>query len=778
LSLFSLAGARRVQSSYPRFLRAAKGSTLTIGDVGGADKKTQAAIARLPEVTSASSQIGFNVFVRAAGRPTLTSENLETVGSFVPSDQDLFTATEGRLAVPTRPDEIVVNEFAARQFDIKVGARVLLDTYATDQVSTPGFFNHLPAPKFTQPATVVGVGVFPDEVLQDDGDRTGRLLLTPAFSARAQKYQTYALQSLTLRHGDRDVASVEQRIAALTPGSPTTYRVHSVDTYHAEQALRPLSIALAVFGAITGLAAIVLVSLALGTILRTAAEDRAVLSAQGMTRRQIARVLAAGPIAIVLAGVPLAMLLAFAASPLMPIGPVRRVEPHRGLSADFTILGFGALALIFVLVVFAASRAWWLSSGAPTRRRISRSRISEAAITAGLPTSGVIGLQSAFDPAGARTASSNRSLVAGAVVALAALTGAVTFGASMHRLVHEPRLFGWNWDAALLSGDGYDNMNLTTAHNVLDPDPHIAAWSGAYFGDDAIDGMKVPVLAMASGSVVVPTLLQGRSTRDSDEIVLGARIARELGKHIGDRVLFGSRSGPRELSVVGIATFPTIGRLHAAHSSLGVGALVAPQLSPEANKNIFGEPRAGLGPNVIFVRYKPHTDPIAEQLRLRAETRPLVSFAGFDVLRAQRPAEIVNASSTGNAPLVLALTLAAGAALSLALALNYAVRRRRRELMVLKTLGFTRRQVAATVWWQATATIVVALAIGIPIGVAAGAFMWAAFAHALDVVATPTIPILTVIGVSAAALVIANVTALGPARSARRLNPSTLLRSE
>ena len=72
------------------------------------------------------------------------------------------------------------------------------------------------------------------------------------------------------------------------------------------------------------------------------------------------------------------------------------------------------------------------------------------------------------------------------------------------------------------------------------------------------------------------------------------------------------------------------------------------------------------------------------------------------VLSAQRPAQIANYEALSAAPSLLAVGLAAGAVTALFLTLFASVRRRRRDLAVLKTIGFTRRQLAATVAWQAT----------------------------------------------------------------------------
>ena len=60
-----------------------------------------------------------------------------------------------------------------------------------------------------------------------------------------------------------------------------------------------------------------------------------------------------------------AVVLAVAASPLMPVGPVRRVEPEPGVDVDLTVLGFGALAVTLALVAWGV---WLVSRGASTRR--------------------------------------------------------------------------------------------------------------------------------------------------------------------------------------------------------------------------------------------------------------------------------------------------------------------------------------------------------------------------------------------------------------------------
>jgi predicted lysophospholipase L1 biosynthesis ABC-type transport system permease subunit len=106
------------------------------------------------------------------------------------------------------------------------------------------------------------------------------------------------------------------------------------------------------------------------------------------------------------------------------------------------------------------------------------------------------------------------------------------------------------------------------------------------------------------------------------------------------------------------------------------------------------------------------------------------------------------------------------------------VRRRRRDLAILKTLGFSRRQNAATVAWQATSFMLAALALGLPLGVAAGRWAWYLAAAQLESAAPPVIPVLAIALIVQAALLAGNALAALPARAAVRTGPGVVLRQE
>jgi ABC-type lipoprotein release transport system permease subunit len=116
--------------------------------------------------------------------------------------------------------------------------------------------------------------------------------------------------------------------------------------------------------------------------------------------------------------------------------------------------------------------------------------------------------------------------------------------------------------------------------------------------------------------------------------------------------------------------------------------------------------------------------------------------------------------------------------LALALTLVASVRRRRRDLALLKTLGFTRRQLAGVVAWQSTVAVSIGALVGVPAGIVVGRSLWDLFAHAINAVPQPTVPTLTVTFIALGALVLANIVAAIPARQAAHTRTAALLRAE
>jgi ABC-type antimicrobial peptide transport system permease subunit len=132
----------------------------------------------------------------------------------------------------------------------------------------------------------------------------------------------------------------------------------------------------------------------------------------------------------------------------------------------------------------------------------------------------------------------------------------------------------------------------------------------------------------------------------------------------------------------------------------------------------------------------------------------------------------------GTTPAVLAAALAAGAVVALGLTLAASVRRRRRDLALLKTLGFTQRQLAASIACQATVASLAGIIVGIPLGIALGRQLWTVFAHNLNAVPDPAVPVLAVFLVGLGALVFANLVAVLPGLDAARTPTALVLGAE
>ena len=781
LALVALSGARRTQSSYSELLRSVNSSTMLVTTFGNYSESTNDAVAALDEVSGSQTNVGFNVGVMVDGRVD-RSQLSEAVGTFDGRafDQDRFVVTSGRMAGRDRVDEIVVNEFAAERFGYAVGRRLDLGVYRSDEFGAPGFFEAPPPASVEMTVTIVGIGLFPDEVIQDEADRTARLLLTPASSELARGLETYGLQGLQLRHGAADVAAVDAQLATMfPPGTIETQRISDLDL-DARRALRPISVAIAVFGLIAALVGLALSAQSIARVHRRLGAEHRILHAVGATSASIVLIGMAGPAVTIACGVCAAAGIAIVASATMPIGPVRGLAGVGGVDVDLTVIGLGCAVAILVLL---AASIVVVAASAPGRvaqrtRPVRPSWIVTRLASLGLSPSTTTGVRFAVEPNVSGGGVSMRSAMSGAALSVAALIAALTFGSSLAELRSTPRLFGWQWDAVVLAGNGYANLDPAEADTILSAQAGVDEWSGVYFGTDRVDGRLVDLLGLAPGSAVEPPVTAGRAIRDSTEIVLGAETAADLRVGIGDVVTLAGDLAPHPVTVVGIATLPTIGRIHVSHVSLGSGAIVAPELVPGHDRDLFGEYAPGVGPHAYFVRLEPGSDHDAVISAMGRAVLPLAGIAGIDALGVQRPAEIVNARSIIEVPRLLAAVLAIAAALSLAFAVGSSARRRRHELGVLRALGFTGRQLDTAVASQGVTTALVGLVVGVPVGVVLGRALWMQFARDLSVVVRPVVPVGSIGVVVGVTLLIAALVSVTPARSDRQHSVATMIRRQ
>jgi ABC-type lipoprotein release transport system permease subunit len=80
--------------------------------------------------------------------------------------------------------------------------------------------------------------------------------------------------------------------------------------------------------------------------------------------------------------------------------------------------------------------------------------------------------------------------------------------------------------------------------------------------------------------------------------------------------------------------------------------------------------------------------------------------------------------------------------------------------------------------WQASTLAVAGSVIGVPLGIVAGRAVWKLVADDLGVAATFSLSVVAVLIVVSGTVLLANLTAFLPARSAARTRPALVLRSE
>jgi hypothetical protein len=279
-------------------------------------------------------------------------------------------------------------------------------------------------------------------------------------------------------------------------------------------------------------------------------------------------------------------------------------------------------------------------------------------------------------------------------------------------------------------------------------------------------------------------------------VVLGAATIQQLHKHLGDyvTVTYGSKKDapvyvpPTKMKIVGTATLPAVGGTLSLHASMGVGAIIPLDIEPPAFKKFLHSPYEALnGHSIVFVRLRPGVSDALALASLRKIVRagnrfldktPHGGGSSLSVLSVQYPAEIENYRTIGIIPDLLALALALGAVVALGLTLVASVNRRRRDLALLRTLGFTGRQLLSAVAWQASVAGAIGVVFGIPIGIVVGRWLWTLFARNIYVVPEPTVPVLSVVIVALSAMVLANIVAALPGRSAAKTSTAQVLRGE
>ncbi|MDX6332801.1 MAG: putative transport system permease protein [Streptosporangiaceae bacterium] len=795
IALTTAAGAWRTDTAYPRFLHRSHAADLLVSPARSGFHGYFRAVARLPQVAAADA-VAFLQMSRpgpgASPFSDLVAEASPFGGEGVAINRVRVVA--GRIFSPADPRAVMISRKLAAREHLQPGSTLHLIGYP-QRGGNPGA-----GPAVRLSFRVSAIVVFDDEIVPANKELAEpRVLLSPAFArgGQAQSFNPAGGGSYVVLRPGADAATFASQAAALARryGVGDVQVVHLATEYAATQrAIRPEAVALAIFATLTSLIALAVVGQLLSRQLILDSAEFPILRALGMSRSRLA-VLSLARVAIVTtAGAVVAVAAAIAASPLMPIGPARFAEPSPGIDVNLPVLGAGfAITAVVPLLVLApaAVRAATRPPGplgvAEPAAPIRPARLAPALGLAG-SVPGSLGVRMALEPGHGRTAVPVRSALVGTAAAVAAVVAALVFGTSFLWLVGTPHRYGQNWAQQLDLQVG--SIPVTMGQRVLRRVTGLTGYAGGNYG-------QVSVAALGSGGrsgsgrgTAVPaigidqlhgrgflTMLTGQAPAGPHQIALGPRSLHTLGLHVGQRVMVSAHGRAAMMRVAGSAVFAAFSVGGGSATDLGTGAAVSASVLSQPN------PPACVGGvtcyNFFLLRYQPGTDLPAAANRLRAAVTRAGCPPGLCLVTTdQRPSDIRDYTGVRDTPLVLGALLGMLAVGMLSHALLAGVRRRYRDLALLKTLGLVRSQLLRVVCWQASTLAAVAVLAGLPLGVLAGRWAWVVFAGSAGVAGQADVPVPLVLLAIPATLLLANLIAAGPGWTAARVPAATVLRGE
>jgi FtsX-like permease family len=772
LVLAAAAAGRRTATAFPRFV-ASHGY-----DVYIFNQKPVVGLSRLPGVSSVTT-----IGNPASGQPTCAC----TTRAINPSNfyinelspaalRRVVKLVAGQMPPESSPYDVLASFTLQQDYGVHIGSVIHAPLYASSQLSTLSSGASVAPSGPTVALHVVGIGAaemeFPSGTTPEYD-----VFTTPAF-ARAvnQRIVRASVYLVRLRAG----TDALPRFAAAAGSLHLDYVSNQTTAAAAVAAsIHPQAVGWWVLAALAALAGLAVIGQALSRQSVVESEEYPSLVAVGLLRRQLVLLGTARNLLVALVGAAGAVIVAFALSPLTPVGEARLAEPSTGLAFDPLVLLLGALGTVVVVLllgIWPTVRAARARVGGDRLSGVHSSSIATKVAAVGAPPSAVIGVRHALERGRGAASVPVGTALFGSVLAVAALCATVVFADSLTHLTTTPALYGSNYQLLFSTSNGGPG-NPTTWVSSLERDHSISAIMLADTGEVSIKGHDV--IAIAGKTVRGPMLLStvnGRLPTGDHDMTLGVTTLHQVGAHVGSVLNVtlqlptgGSRRAP--FRVVGTASFPSD-----AGGGLGTGsaftlagyldAVCPPGRAQTGCRKAFEADQNF----IVLAKGAPGSTSQRDLARYVAEDR---------AIRPTVPTSLVNFGEAVNFPLILGFVLAVFGVATLLHLLVVSIVRRRREMGLLKALGFVNVQVRATVLWQATTVALVGLVIGIPLGVVVGRVVWNAFATNLGAVPVAAVPALAIAVLAVGVFAVANVLAVLPAlTSARKRSVGQLLRTE
>jgi hypothetical protein len=758
--LTAWAGARRTADAYERALDRSKSQDVLASAVYDFQRGQLPDISKLDhlsqvDITGQLVGIGMALYGRD-GRPD-PRLTINAVAPMSSAPRHTITAPErsaGRY--PVAADEVTISPDAARLlqehgFAGRVGTRFRATTYAFQDVATD------PAHAFHPvDMKIVGIAQSPDVQLTG-GDSARQAILSEKFGRAHIDQAGFRLFVGRLAPGYSEADFIRAARAAL-PDLNLGFQTRSQGVAQYDTLARPYVTALRLFALIVALASVLIVGQALVRQTQADADDAETLRAIGLPRTRLAQGAAARSICSIMMGTLLALVAATIASRWFPIGPGRLVTIGRSFHVDGPATGVFVAGSLVVLGAVVAAAAWRVTRVAD---RVSiAARRARALSDFPLPPPASTGVRRALADVGQDRPSVFATL-GGVLAAAATVAAALTFAAGLDRFVTQPAQWGWHWDAVY---DTFDNTLARDAVAAMLQAPEVRGLTVGVRGSVNVNGKTAEAYGLdARRGAVGAQVQEGRLPDDRSEVALAPRTMERFHTAVGRRIAVSAPDGREVIyRVVGQAVVPPSLNQDDLQR-FGHGAL----LTVDGLHRV----QPGAEPSFVLLDLSRGFD------RFASLNREWSDFGGT-LARVETPVEIRSYAQVRRTPLVLAGLLALLGLGVLAHALAVSVRSDQRQLGVLRSLGFLRRQVRSSILWQALVLLTLGGGVGLLLGIAAGRTLWHRFVSELGLSTVPTVPELRLAAAAAAAVAFAVALAFACAHRLLRTPAARTLRTE
>ncbi|MFE3323617.1 ABC transporter permease [Streptomyces sp. NPDC059176] len=585
--------------------------------------------------------------------------------------------TSGHWLTPGTPDGVVLESTLARALVAGPG----------DTLTLRGSGRTL---------TVLGVADSA-ETRYRPGERSGTVWTSPDVVRQTGDRPGYVIGLLLDDPDDTDYA-VQRAVTRLGAGAVTDVSSWQQARAEAQDDTRLLGQVLGLFGLGALVAAALATFGAISTRVRGHLRDISVLKAVGFTPGQVVRVFLLQHLAYAALGAIVASVLTQAWGGRLPGRLGEAVGVWQGLPGHTAVLLAVPVAVVFFIGATTCLAAWRAGRVPPVpvlpAASASGGRLTGAARRAlglGLPPALVLGWHRAFGRGPQAPAT-----VCRLALPLLLITVALSAWTTIARFDSNPEQLGL---AAALTARADDRLNDRDAQALLRRDPRVAAVHPGVEVAALVPGQTGTIALRGIGTRDEPypfTVVEGRAVDGPDEAVAGQGLLDLLGVQVGDWVRMTVAGHPQILHIVGRSIEPENG-----------GRTVSTSL------DTLRENDPGLRATLYQLRLRPGADPTAVRYALTKAAQ-----GRMDVHEVASPADRLSAMRGVVLGLIAVLALIGLTELSTAIGAS--VRDGERDLLALKAIGLSPRQITAVtvtaVGCTALAAASAAAIVGVPLG--------------------------------------------------------------